>query len=319
MSREPLVSVCMPCRNAERYVGEAVDSVLNQTYKKIELIIINDNSTDKSLQILKKLKDKRIKIITKKCGSAGAARNRAFEKSTGEYIKFLDADDLISSKMIEKQVNKIKRDYNAIAMSGWGRFYNNDIKTFSFYPQKVWKDMKSIDWLKEALFDAKPMMQSGMFLIPKRLIKKTGKWLEEPNPYDDFEYFCRLFCLAKRIKFVEKEMLYYRSGNKESLSQKKGYSEMEAACKAMLQGTNWILQKTKDKKARQACANCCKQMIYAIYPQFQNLQKALAERIKECGGSTIKAEGGIRFKIFRSIIGWKLSKRLQLLCKKNEK
>jgi len=82
MSGQPLVSVCMPCHNAERYVGEAIESVLNQTYQNIELIVVNDGSTDRSGEVLERYKGRGVKVIAQENRGQCAAANRAFVEST---------------------------------------------------------------------------------------------------------------------------------------------------------------------------------------------------------------------------------------------
>ena len=121
-------------------MGEAIESVLNQTYKNIELIAVNDGSTDRSGEILEKYKAKGVKVVTEKCGSASRARNRAFREARGEYVKFFDADDILSPEMVEKQVGRLAGRQDAVAMSEWGRFYNDDIKTFRPNALRVWEE-----------------------------------------------------------------------------------------------------------------------------------------------------------------------------------
>lgn len=104
------VSVVIPIYNVENYLKKCLDSVINQTYKNLEIICVNDCSPDNSSEILKEYaaKDNRIKIINhKKNGGLSAARNTGMDNATGEYIYFLDSDDWIDSDYIEKMVNKI--------------------------------------------------------------------------------------------------------------------------------------------------------------------------------------------------------------------
>lgn len=103
------VSVIIPMHNSSRYILECIYSVINQTYNNLEIILIDDNSDDKTLKRLKKIKDKRIKLIKLKNNSGVAiARNKGIEISTGKYICFLDSDDYWVKDKIEKQVNFIK-------------------------------------------------------------------------------------------------------------------------------------------------------------------------------------------------------------------
>ena len=310
-SANPLVSVCMPCHNAEKYVGEAIESVLNQTYKNIELIVVNDGSTDRSGKVLEKYKIKGVKVVVEKCGSASGARNRAFREAKGVYVKFFDADDIISPEMVEKQVERLDGREDAVAMSEWGRFYNDDITTFRPNPQTVWRDMGGADWLVEAIRDAQPMMQAGMFLIPRQLIIRGGPWIENSSPIDDFEYFCRLFCEAKEILYVRGTTLCYRSGIKNSLSRQKSKEARKLQCGSLILGTGHILRKRQDAEARLACANMCQHLIYDLYPRHPDLRARLQTRVKECGGAKIEPSGGRYFQMLRPWIGWKLARVFQ--------
>ena len=102
-----LVSIIMPNFNCEKYIGETVESVLNQTYTDWELLIVDDCSTDKSVEIIRSFmeKDGRIKLfINEKCGGAAASRNRAIREAKGKWIAFLDSDDLWTADKLEKQI-----------------------------------------------------------------------------------------------------------------------------------------------------------------------------------------------------------------------
>ena len=103
------VSVIIPVHNSEKYILECLNSVINQTYKNLEIIVIDDKSTDNSVDLIKSINDPRIKLIQlKENVGAGVARNKGIEISTGDYICFLDSDDYWKLKKIEKQMNFIK-------------------------------------------------------------------------------------------------------------------------------------------------------------------------------------------------------------------
>ena len=100
----PLISVVVPIFNVQDYLRECIDSILGQTYKNIEIILVDDGSNDDCPQICDeyKLKDERISVIHKENGGLSDARNKGLEFSTGEYICFIDSDDYIDCKFIEK-------------------------------------------------------------------------------------------------------------------------------------------------------------------------------------------------------------------------
>ena len=103
------VSVIIPLYNEEKYITTCVESVINQTYKNIEIIVVDDKSTDNSLKVLEKIKDKRLKIIKLPENKGVAnARNKGVEAATGSYLCFLDSDDFWDKYKIEKQIKYIK-------------------------------------------------------------------------------------------------------------------------------------------------------------------------------------------------------------------
>ncbi|MCR8746796.1 glycosyltransferase family 2 protein [Romboutsia lituseburensis] len=123
-----LISIIVPVYNVEKYIHECIDSIINQTYSNIEIILVNDGSTDNSGNICEKYekKDNRIKVVHKKNGGLSDARNVGIDISNGDYICFIDSDDWINLDMIENLYNLIIR-YNAdIAQSDYVEVYNKD-------------------------------------------------------------------------------------------------------------------------------------------------------------------------------------------------
>lgn len=115
-----LISIIMPVYNAEEYLKRSIESIINQTYDNLEIILINDGSTDNSLNICKEYekKDERIKIIDQENKGVSATRNRGINESTGDYIMFVDADDYIEKNMIEDMVAKLTEDDIELIITG---------------------------------------------------------------------------------------------------------------------------------------------------------------------------------------------------------
>ena len=108
----PKVSVILPVYNVEKYLKQCMDSIVNQTLKDIEIICVDDGSTDASLSILKEYEkeDDRVKVICQQNAGAGAARNNGLSIATGEYLSFLDSDDFFSLDMLEKSYAEAKKE-----------------------------------------------------------------------------------------------------------------------------------------------------------------------------------------------------------------
>ena len=308
------MSVCIPCYNAGKYIEETINSILNQDYLNIEIIIVDDGSTDDTQYVLAKIKDPRVKWFLQENMGAAAARNNAFRQSAGTYIKFMDADDLLKHACIGIQLNKIIEHPNCIASAKWGRFYLADRSDFKLSPEKVWKDLPGIDWLVNSLIDTGAnMMQPGIFLLPRHIVEIAGPWDESLSLIDDFEYMVRVITNSKMVLFCEEAILMYRSGLQNSLSGKDSTIHMTSALKSLQLGVAQILRTRNDSITRQACANTYKRWSYQFYPAHDKMYNELAHAIDSLGGSNTPIIAGRLFTILSKIIGWKNAKKLKII------
>lgn len=308
-----LVSILVPCFNAELYISAAIESALAQTWPEIEIIIVNDGSTDKSGEIIDrfaKLHDNITLICQKNAGQCAAA-NRALCEATGDYIKFFDADDIMHPQMIERQLARLNGSVCDVASVAWGRFYGEDFSTFMLNPQTVWRDMDARDWLVEAWMDARPMMQCALWLIPRQILEQAGGWDEELSLINDFEFFARVLCHAENIRFTPDVPLMYRSGLPGSLSGRKSDAALDSAFHSLIRGTGHLLSVRDDREARLACANVLQDFIYTYYPRRNDLRKQAGDRLMALGGSDLPPSGSPAFQVLRRFLGWKLARRVQ--------
>lgn len=119
-----LISVIIPVYNVEQYVEKCVDSVINQTYEKLEIILVDDGSTDKSGQLCDVLatKDERIVVVHQKNGGLSAARNTGIEKATGEVLSFVDSDDVLDLNFLKTLLEAMEKENADIVQCGFSRF-----------------------------------------------------------------------------------------------------------------------------------------------------------------------------------------------------
>ena len=112
----PKVSIIVPCYNVEKYIKKGLQSIIDQTLKDIEIIIVNDGSTDSTLKMIKSCRDTRSKLIDKKNEGVSKARNNAIDIATGDYIAFMDSDDWMEPNMLELMYKKaIKGQFDVVA------------------------------------------------------------------------------------------------------------------------------------------------------------------------------------------------------------
>lgn len=276
----PLVSIIIPLFNAERFVSEAIESILKQTYINWELIIVNDESTDESLKIAYSYESEKVKVFTKKNGGAAAARNYGYQKAKGNFIKFFDADDLINPEMIESQVQIALKNPDSIISGKWGRFYHHDLSTFQLNPEKCWQDSEPIDWIYSSWEKAQSMTQPGIFLIPRNLIEKGGLWNEQLSLVDDFEFFTRIILSAKTVKFCSNAILYYRSGMLNSLSSLRSRKGVESELLAVELSTKYLMQYANSVRSREICAIPFAHFLFNHYPTNKDLLKRAQEKLE---------------------------------------
>lgn len=311
MNRCSLVSILIPCYNAAPYVEAAVQSALDQTWPNKEIVVVNDGSTDCSGEILERLRGRGVTVIHQQNLGQSAAANRAFRESKGEYVKFLDADDLLETNTVELQMQRLDGSETIVASCEWGRFYHDNTSTFQLNPQSTWRDMEATDWLVEAWHDARPMMQCALWLIPRSVLNASGGWDERLSLINDFEFFSRVLCHSSEVRFTPEARLLYRSGVSGSLSGTRTRQAAESAFRALTCGTGHLLKKRQDAAARRSCANMLQDFIYTFYPGYRDLRQKISTRVHDLGGSDLPPDGSPRFNQLRRLVGWKAARILQ--------
>ena len=310
----PLVSICIPAYNCDKYIQETLNCLCNQTYSNIEIIVVNDGSTDQTEGNAKKNTDSRITLINVINGGAAKARNIAYKHAHGQYIIFFDADDYVKPDFVSSQLNKIGNNKDIVVLSAWGRFYNNDINTF----RKVLlpcDEMSLEDWINYYWYNCNPMTNPGRIIIPKMLIEEAGLWNEGLSLNDDLEFYTLLFLKSKKIIFNHDAIFYYRSGIK-GLSAKKGSEANKSLFDSVSLSTELVLKHFDNKiSIRQSCANLWQGFIHELYPDEKAMIKIAENKIKALGGSNLTYRSGGYTKFLSSIIGWKMTMLVKKMFK----
>lgn len=313
---QPLVSVCIPAYNAEKYIAAALDSVLNQSYPHLEVVVVNDGSKDSTGNILETYKEKGVKVLHQENRGQCAAANAAFQHCTGAYIKFFDADDLLSPHFIANQVERVNGREDAIASAAWGRFYQDDLNSFHLENEPVYKDMLPMEWLIASFTEGHVMMQCALWLIPRKVLCVSGLWDERLSLINDFDFFIRVILASKEVLYTKDATLFYRSGIESSLSGQKSKKAMLSAYHSVKRGTDTILYYENSPRTRQICADAFQLWAYQFYPDHMDLFHAAQCEVTKLGGSRLLFPSGGKTKAIAYLLGWKKTKQLKSLLRK---
>lgn len=216
--KEIKVSVIVPIYNAEKYLEECIDSICNQTLKEIEILLVNDESTDGSLVILERYakEDSRVRIIQNVHEGEGAAsaRNAGLKEAKGKYLSFLDSDDFFVQEMLEKAYNKAEKCNADIVMYDYCFFDETthivtDINDTLRYPTVAKKEIFNCMDCPDEIFDANNLM-TWPKLYRSTFIFDENLWYVSGYRGDDACFVINALSLAKSICVLPETMIYYR-------------------------------------------------------------------------------------------------------------
>lgn len=219
MNDNPLFSIVVPVYNVENYLQACLDSVLKQTYRSFEVILVDDGSTDQSVSIAQKYValDKRIKLFLQANKGVSAARNRGLKEVTGQYVVFLDSDDLIHVQMLEKvekiianepdkdmiQIRcEIKREVNSA--DEWEKMVSKPI---------VYNNNQNLDgksFYIHSLLTQNPIFGVWNFVYKKRLLDELTYLFLEGVIFEDTDFIPRALCQAKSVWVLDEICYIYR-------------------------------------------------------------------------------------------------------------
>ena len=245
----PKVSILVPVYNVERYLRECLDSLINQTLKDIEIICINDGSTDNSLEILKEYaqNDKRIKIIDKQNTGYGASMNIGLDNAQGEYIGIVEPDDFVKNTMFEdlyaladkNNLDTVKSDFY---------YYTDKTKQARQAGGIKKKNTGHVLSIKDDVYILKSRPSIWSSIYGKEFLKENDiRFLETSGAsYQDTSFAFKTLSTAKRLMFTNKAYLYYRQDNENSSIKSK--SKVYAICDEWEEITKYIDERPKIKE-----------------------------------------------------------------------
>lgn len=309
---KPQVSIIIPCHNAAPWLAATVASALAQTWNRRQVIVVNDGSTDASLQIAEGFIDRGVTVLTQPNRGAAAARNAGLAVATGDYLQFLDADDLLAPDKLERQLAVLgTAPDRAVAHAAWARFQHDPAEA-CFTPEPVWTDAPPVDWLVSS-WSGGGMMHPAAWLVPAAVARAAGPWDETLSLDDDGEYFARVVLASTRVVHAREARVYYRTHPAGSLSQRKSAAAWRSSHRVCQLVQNAALAREDSPRVRRACALNHLRFAFHAWPHddARALARTSLAAAHELAPDVRRPTVGRRFEFLARLMGWKLARRLQ--------
>jgi glycosyltransferase involved in cell wall biosynthesis len=306
----PLVSILIPAYNAASWLAQTLDSALAQTHPHCEIIVVDDGSTDSTLAVARSYESREVRVLSQANSGASAARNRALQLARGDFIQYLDADDLLSPEKIAAQLTVLHaRAPGILATCRWGRFEDDPARA-RFVDAVVFRDFAPVDYLLLHTREAR-MMHPAAWLVPRNVADRAGPWDERLSLNDDGEYFARVVLASAGIVFTpDPAAAYYRSGIGGSLSQRRSPRALASLALSVELVAAHLAAAEDSDRTRQALADYWQRLVYELYPGDPAASRSAARRVRELGGSRVPPPMGARRRLLARLLGWRLVRRL---------
>jgi glycosyltransferase involved in cell wall biosynthesis len=282
---KPLVSILIPAFNAGNSIAYAIDSALTQTWPNKEVIVVDDGSRDETLSIARACASREVKVVSQANQGAAAARNQAYAICQGNYIQWLDADDLLGPDKIAKQMEALERGTGprTLLSSAWGTFMYRPYKA-RFSPTPLWCDLSPVEWLIRKM-GQNLHMQTATWLVSRELTEATGPWNTQLHVDDDGEYFCRALLASDGTKFVREAHVLYRQSDDSRVSFV-GQSDRKIAALfvSMQLHIHYLRTLEESDRVRAACVNYLQARLPDLYPERLDLVEEAAQLASRLGG-----------------------------------
>ena len=320
----PLVSVIVPSYNAEPWIERTLASVLGQTHRHLEVIVVDDGSTDATVERLRACSDPRLRVIEQANAGACVARNRALAEASGDYVQYLDADDLLSPDKIGRQVAILQRaPPGCLAVSGTVYFKDGTDpqarRGHAGYPALNSDD--PVQWLLD-LWTPGPgygpgrwgMVSVHAWLVPRSVAEAAGPWDPTVLQDQDGEYFARVLMESAGVRWDPEGWAYYRKFDRPaSVSGGRSERHLRGRLRAVDSKARHVMPRTTAANRAQAEAALARQYLsvaFHAHPAHPAVVREAEWKSRRFGGHSADFLVQSRARWVQPLVGWKRAKWL---------
>ncbi len=306
-----LVSILIPAYNAQKWIRRTMESALGQSWPHKEIVVVDDGSTDRTLRILRSFESGIVKIVSQENRGGPAARNLALRHAQGDFIQWLDHDDLLDPDKIKNQLRseRFDGDPGTLLSGSFAQFYFSRARA-KFHSGPLWRDLAPIDYFL-IKFGQNTWIHPSVWLVGRELTEAAGPWAEIRSPYDDGEYFCRVVAACKRIVFVPEAKSYWRIANAKSMNRSRSDEALEAMYATTLLSIGHFRALEDSPRTRGACVQCLQDLFDTLGPNAAGIQKKARRLAQELGSSVSIRPLRPRYRRIEPILGSRIAAMMQ--------
>jgi len=309
---KPLVSILVPAYNAEETIASALRSAIAQTWQRKEIIVVDDGSKDRTAEVAQRFASTEVAVVSKKNQGAAATRNYALRLSQGDYIQWLDADDLLAPDKIERQLSTLREsDGRQILLSSAWAFFNYRINRARFVETPLWQDLSPVEWLLRKM-GKNLHMQTATWLTSRELTEAAGPWDARLLGDDDGEYFCRVLLASEGTRFVPEAKMFYRITPSSRLSHIGASNRKKDAMLISMKLHVQYLRSLEDsERVRKACLTYMQNWYHHFYPERPDIVAELQSMAAQVQGHLEEPSLRWKYAWMKPVFGWKAAKWAQ--------
>lgn len=290
-----------------------MQSVLAQSYPELEVLLVDDGSTDNSYTLAKQYESSRVQVLQQKNAGAAVARNTGLAVAKGEYIQFLDAGDVLSEEKIAAQVKALDTQPGKVAVCNYKQFTTDEELKDGNYPDQssfIYSSDDPQDFLIN-LWGGKGAMnfiQTNCWLVPKQIIEKSGGWRAYRCPDDDGEFFARVLLASEGIVYVPGVYNYYHiePGGAGQLSRSKNKKHLQNSLLTIDLKHQYLLKKGLHPLINKAIASQYLRFAVDMYPAQRILSAIAYQRYQQIDTQiTMPVLGGKLIELIKHFFGWR--------------
>jgi glycosyltransferase involved in cell wall biosynthesis len=309
---KPLVSILIPAYNSERWIADTIASALEQTWPRKEIIIVDDGSTDRTLEVATRFASAAVSVHTQPNQGAAAARNKALSLCQGDYVQWLDADDLLAPEKLalQMQAAELAGDPRLLLAGSWAYFM--------FRPRKaVWtpgpfsSDLTPLEWMLMK-FECAAFLQTSTWLVSRELTEAAGPWDTRLTLDDDGEYFARVLLRSKRVELIPQARVFYRISGVQSLSYMgRNDAKLNSQFLSMRLQIEHLRAREDSERVRKACLKFLQDSLIYFYPERPDLLEQARLLAAGVNGTLSAPQLPWKYSSIQKLFGWVAAKKTQ--------